>query len=257
VPAIPDNLKGAWGAENADTAEILIPKILLMQGLSEMVQTGKVAQGDILKSTTKEVIAKKGEAVEFIPISTYATWMLEEYVKNKWEYRGTVPRRASEADLPFEYQEGERQMRRSKATNFYVLLVGDIQRDLAARKSMAKGDLADPNDVILPCVLTFRRTGFVVGKTLTTHFAKSSQLGMPPAASVFKLSATTKKNDKGIFQLFDLAHSRHSTVEEMGLARAWYDTIRTKDVKVDDAVEAPDEAAQATATADARDSETF
>jgi hypothetical protein len=233
--AIPEELRGPWGAaSDVDTSDVLIPKLLLMQGLSKLVAEGDAAQGEIIRSTTGKALAKKGEAVDFIPLMTYKTWVLEEKVGSKYEYRRVEPMTAANKDLPLEFVDGANQWRRNRCLNFYVLLPQDISKEAAALKAAAAGDLPDPEDALLPCVLSFRRTSYNAGKILATHFKKAEHFKVTPAVTVFKLSSTVEKNELGTFHAFTVEPGRKATVEELTVAKRWFDTLQKVQVKVDE-----------------------
>jgi hypothetical protein len=227
----------AWGSDGIDKSDILIPKLLIMQGLSQFVSDQKASIGDIVRSTTGEILAdgKKKGSVEFIPLTSFKTWIKEEKVGNKFEYRGQEPMTASNSTEPTEWTENGTEWRRNRCLNFYVLLPGDIARDRAARKKLADtGDFPDTDDVLLPCVLSFRRTSYSAGKTLITHFAKAEHMGVPPAVSIFKLFSKIEKNDQGTFQVAVVEKSGKTTSEDIVICRSWYDTLKKSTVKVDD-----------------------
>lgn len=232
--AIPENLRGSWGTSSFDREDIMIPKLLLMQGLSKLVAEGTVGQGEIVRSTTGKSLAKKGESVSFIPLATFKTWVVEEKIGPKYEFRRTEPMTAANKDLPLEFVEGANSWRRSRCLNFYVLLPQDIAREVSALKAAASGELPDPEDCLLPCVLSFRRTSYPAGKILITHFAKADQFKVPPAVSVFKLSSDVVKNDLGTFQVLAVAPDRKTTIEELTVCKKWHDTLQTANIKIDE-----------------------
>lgn len=231
--------KGSWGSEGVDDADILIPRLLLMQGLSKQVSSGKAALGDILRSTSGEVLAAKTKSLDVIPLTTFKTWVLEEFVAapkggGKWEFRGIVPMTGENKDAPLEWKESDKEWRRSRSLNFYVLLPEDIKKEVAARKAAAKGDMIDPDDALLPVLLSFRRSSYQAGRELATHFKKAEHFGVPPASSVFSLGSEVKTNDLGTFHIFKLAKARKSTQEELTVARSWYTTLQKARVAVHD-----------------------
>lgn len=229
-----DLISSSWGSEGIDAQDILIPKILLMQGLSEYVADGKVQMGDIVQSTTGRKLGGKDKPLQFIPICTFKTWVNSEKVGQKFEFRGTEPITPENTDLPLEWQQQGSMWRRDRCLNFYVLTPEDIEREKQAIEKAAKGDLPDPDDALLPYVLTFRRTSYGVGKELSTHFSKCAHFKVPPAVSMFNLSSEKVQNDQGTFYVFKLEKAGKTDPHHIQVARQWYDIITKAKVKIDE-----------------------
>jgi hypothetical protein len=237
-------LRKSWGPSGVDDRDILVPKILLMQGLSELVAQGKANQGEIVRSTTGEVLAKKDGAVEVIPIRTFKTWGLSEKIGQKFEYRGIEAMTLENMDAPFEWEQNGTTWRRDRRLNFYVLVPADIEREMEALRKMSVGDLPDPDDCLLPCVLTFQRTGYSVGKELATHFKKAEHFGCPPAVTTFKVGSRIEKNDKGTFHVFTLTKAGKTSTQHLEVCKKWHDTLGKVRVVVDEKEDAaPDDGA--------------
>lgn len=227
-------VSSSWGSEGVDAQDILIPKILLMQGLSEYVADGKVQMGDIVLSTNGRKLGGKDKALTFIPICTFKTWVNSEKVGQKYEFRGTEPITPENSDLPLEWQQQGAMWRRDRCLNFYVLLPEDIEREKQAIEKASKGDLPDPDDALLPCVLTFRRTSYGTGKELSTHFSKCAHFKVPPAVSMFNLLSEKVQNDQGTFYVFKLEKAGKTDTHHIQAARQWYEIITKAKVKVDE-----------------------
>ena len=237
--AVPTELQGSWGSEGISNSDILIPRLLLMQGTSEAVADGAAAQGDILRSTTKKVLAKKGESLQFIPLMSFKTWITSEKVGDKFEYRGEGPMDAKNEhwDLTFTAPAtvGGKpvEWRRDKSINIYTLLVDDIARMGKAVQAMAKGEMPNPEDALMPCLVSFRRSSFRVGRQMLTFFKSCEQFKAPPASGIYKLGAVLEKGEKGNYHVFTAEQVGRSTVEQLGVAKSWYDILHTAKVAID------------------------
>jgi hypothetical protein len=200
------------GMEGIDPSDILIPKLHLMQGLSDLVAEGKASMGDIINSTTGEKLGDKKDSIEFVPVSTFKTWVIFE----DGEYKQTIPMTPDNSHWLLEEQVGEMSVTRDKVLNFYVLL----------SKEVGNGDA-------MPFVVSFRRTSYTAGKKVATHFAKMSMLRAAPYAKTLKLTCKFEKNDKGSYYVFDIEQGRKSTAEEVAAAEMWKPIV-SRGVKVDD-----------------------
>lgn len=222
----------SWGTDNIDAQDILIPRVLLMQGLSQHVADDKAQMGDIVLSTTGEKVGGKDKPMQFIPICHSKAWVLSEKVGQKYEFRGTEAITAANADLPLEFQAQGTMWRRDRCLNFYVILPAHVEREKLAIEKAAKGELPDPNDALLPCVLSFRRTSYGTGKELVTHFSKCAHFKLPPAVSTFNLTSEKQSNDQGTFYIFKISSAGKSDPHHIQTAKQWYDIITKSKVKV-------------------------
>lgn len=230
---LPTELQGSWGSEGLDNADILIPKVLLMQAMSDLVAQEKAVTGDFVKSTTKEILGGKLKPFEFIPILSFKTWVIEEKVGEKFEFRG-VEQASAETDDAMEWQENGKTFRRNRCLNFYALLPQDIERE---RKAMQSSDIPDPDDALLPILISFQRTGYFAGKELITHFAKAAHFGVPPAVSTFRMNSFMEKNDKGTYYVPMIEKAGKTSEENLAACRKWYDILKKARVKIDEVTE--------------------
>lgn len=212
-----------FGIEGVDSKDILIPKLLVMQGLSKLVVEDKAQMGDFVDSVNGEILGsareKAPKPVTIIPIKTFKTWIEYEKIDDKkLEFRGIVPMDETNANWPLEEVKDGRDMRRDRCINFYVLLKDK------------------PDD--LPYLMTFKRTSYRAGMKLATHFKKCELAALrgkpvPPAATMFDVTATKTSNDQGTFYVFDVVQKEATAPEHLKLAWEWFQMFRTASVKVD------------------------
>jgi hypothetical protein len=208
---------GAWGSEGLSNSDILVSKILLMQGLSDLVADGQATPGQLRDSLQGTLLGSKDKACEIIPFSSFRTWVIFEKKNGKDEYVRTVPIDASNESWPISEIINGIEVRRDKCLNFYVLRPQDITEGLA-----------------FPYLISFRRYGSQAGKKLTTFAAKLKAFNKPMASRVFELKVQTEENDKGKFFSFDIGMGRETTDAELGEAKKWYQTFKTATVRADD-----------------------
>ena len=215
---LPANIvESPWGAEGTSQTDMIIPRLMLMQALSDFVSKGSATPGDIVESINGEVVAKKTQPLEVIAIVTHKEWWKFEMVQNKWEFRERVPYGPHNADWKYEETVNGTNWRNDAALNFFVILPNRLDG--------------------LPHLLTFRRSNYYAGKKLSTHFQISAMKKMPPAASVFTLQSQSTTVDKNTFWTFDIKKSRESTKQELATAYEWYQMLTKKPIKADDAAD--------------------
>jgi hypothetical protein len=209
--------EGAWGAEGVDNTDILIPKLLLMQGLSTLVAEGKAAVGDIVNSVTGQVLGNRTKGVDVIPFFSTKSWVYSEKRGEKYEFVRMEPYTAANADRALEGIGAEGVSHRyDRALNFYALVAAEAT-----------------NLDALPILLSFRRTSYTAGKKIATFFKQCEMLKLPPASKVLTLTSSSQKNDLGTFSVFEVVSGRGTTKEEVAGAYRWYTAIKKGMHKVD------------------------
>lgn len=216
----------AWGSEELDASDIVVPKLLLMQGLSKFVTDGECSQGQIVDSLSKKSVggitnikSKEGKPVDLVAFSATKSWIDFEKIDGQWVYIKTYPLTGDNVGQPQEEIVNGVEVRRDRCMNFYVLLADQI----------AAGEA-------IPYVVSFRRTSMRAGKKIATMAAKLKALGNKPLA--FKhilLSVVPMQKDDKTFWGFEVAEGANSTPAELKEAYKWHQTLKTVKARVDDA----------------------
>lgn len=211
--ALPEELKGSWGAEEAGSEDIIIPKLLLMHGQSTKVLEGEKSQGDLVRSTDWETLAKKGSTIKVIPFKIFKSWRISEKVGDKFEYRKNEPYKMGEREnLVWEFEQEGKLMRRDFCYNFYCMLSG--------------------NTAGFPMVLQFTRTSSKAGKVLADHFAKCKMMQVPPASQSFEIGSEFVNGEKNKYFIFTAKASAGTTREELTACKQWFDLINLNPAQV-------------------------
>lgn len=204
-----------------DQSDILIPKLLIMQGLSEFVAQEKAVMGDIVNSVTGEILGGKGKALSFIPLIMNKVWIKYKVQGGEQKYIGTAPWSAANANTKWEGVDTDGSLLRNDAClNFYVMLKSDLDKSTA-----------------LPYLVSFRRSSYRNGKKLVTHFAQSQMANIAPYAMVLNLTSTKEQNDKGTFYIFDVTHGAETDAKYAEKLEMWTDTLKKNIHVVDESAE--------------------
>ena len=221
-----------WAMPDINPQNILSTRLYLMQGLSELVSEGKAKLGDIVKSTTGEIVCPKGEAIEMLPLMVREYWLLFKRVGGKYEFSGVESLAADNINGPLDFVRDGLEYKRDRSLDVYMLLKADIRREAEALKKVAEGMYPDPDDCLMPVVVSFRRTSFRAGKEIITQCAKAAAFSAPPFTKSILLSAEVEKNDSGTYAVFKkIAGGTMSTVEELKVCKKWYDIIHQTNAK--------------------------
>lgn len=197
------------GNEEADSSDIIIPKILLMQGTSKWVPE-EFNIGEIIDSVDEEIIAKKGETVELIPFILKKTW---EVFTNETpaQWKRSEKWTPANDDLPWEFTEedpetGTQNLKRQRQYSFYCMLAGAT------------------DDFAIPKLIGFRSSaGFRPGKKIASHFATMKGINQPGFNVTWTVGSETVKDESaGVsYQRFVVKKARAITDEEMTPILNW------------------------------------
>lgn len=206
--------------------DLILPKVLLMQGLSGAVTDSKAAMGEIRDSLENKLLAEPTKPLEFVPFYFNKTWVIFEKIAtkggDKLEYVKQIPWSPENDNWEWDTVEKgddgkEHRYRRDQSINVYCLLASEIKEG-----------------IFMPYVISFRRTSYVTGKALLTTKEKLKLSRRAWASKVFALSSVKTENELGTFYKLEVATARDSTPEELEAVAPWFDMIKTQGVKVDE-----------------------
>jgi len=215
------------GMEDADMKEdILMPRVAVLQGLSELVTEGKGSMGDIADSLSGENLGKE---ITFIPLFLFKTRVAFKtgeglvmrssngltITQASEEYQDRVGQPCD--DIPESQWDGKNPPLLSKVFNFPSLIVGKEKE--------------------MPISVTFLRTGMKAGKILISLIARS---GEDAFARKYKLSTKLEKNEKGTFAVPVIELVGVCTDAEYAAAKKWFTTLRGKSIDIDMEENTPD-----------------
>lgn len=212
----------SWGHTTAASEDdVIIPKLLLMQKTSKFVddESLDIGVGDIVRSTTKEVLAKKGESVEIIPLNMSKTWVNFTLESGQPKFIGIEERNKSNDGLPWDYEVDGIPHRRDATLNVYCLIKDDVDEYLAAKE---KGEPA----MLFPSLLSFSRTSARSGQVISSHFFLSSKMGVPAPMTMFKIQSTRRSNDNNSWYGWDVTKSERTPDVALGQCREWWKILQ-------------------------------
>lgn len=225
LPAVATDLD-AWGERQIVTSnDIIIPKILPMNFMSEKVKEGTAKYGEFRDTLANKLFGDLVTPFEFVPFYMEKKWYEFEIVTNKSGARkrefSRIVAIQDNATKPgynddLKYVDGN--IERDRVMDFYVLIP----------KELADG-------VALPYVVSFRRTSLRAGKKLAQQmFVANAAAGKVPAAVALSLSGKSVQNDDGEYVVQDVQATREATAEEIQGALKWLKLIRAGQTKLDD-----------------------
>ncbi len=214
---------GSWGGEQASSKDMILPRLNLMQDISKLVKDGKARAGQIVNGSTGEVLGGVDQKIEIIPVLTFAEWLLYDVVESKGkmkdEYTGKLLCDKTNENLPSEDMVNGKPIKRVRQIN--VLCISPSHLDE------------------LPFLVSFKKTGTMAGKKLSTHFQVCAMKGAAAAGTVFNLFSSLSTFDSYTFYRFEVETARRANDSEIKTAFEWYKMFNAGAAKVAD--EAVDE----------------
>jgi hypothetical protein len=225
----------AWGNGGLSASDIVIPRILLMQGMSQKVLDGEAAFGEFRESLNNELLGKFDKGFEVIPFAMRKVFIeYDASDEKKKRFLRVVPITPKNEDLPYEDEEKNLEgklipVSRDRVMEFYVLRPEEIDMGGA-----------------MPYILSFRRTGLKNGKKLATQmYVKNTSAGKTPASVIVTVLATKESNNEGTWAVTDVALSRPTPDKYIAEAFKWLQLINQGRAKVDESAYAEESGAVA------------
>lgn len=203
-----------WGTNEQSAADIVIPKIQLMQGMSERVVKGNNKLGEFIDSVSGEILGTVDKPFEVIPFHMEKFFVVQKHNGKKFVYDHIEKITPANENAPWEYETKDGKFKRVYTRNFYVLVPGKV----------------------LPYVIGFSSTSAKAGKELATEmYVKNTMLKRAPCASKILIGGKIESNDDGTFAVKTIKVGADASKEEIALAFQWFQTVRKEETKVDDA----------------------
>ena len=208
------------GFEHESPKDLLLPRIELLQALSPAVAEGKGKAGDIVNQISKSPLPTN----VFLPIAMHRKFI-------KWIPRnegGGIEYQTSDPEDPRVIKDTKWGAHGEKPTctaymNFLVLMEGTT----------------------LPIVLSFSMTNYQEGRKLYT-MCKMANCDM--WLRKYRLASKQKKNNMGIWYVYDVSEAGTSSEEDAKVAENLYNTFSQRDLQFE--VEADTQSAPASANED-------
>jgi hypothetical protein len=161
--------------------DLLIPKIWLVQSMSDLRKEKKADEGDFVDSQTAEILAESGKSLRFIVLKTFKRWHTFEVTPTGKEFLSSeIMVLGKNHDYKYEDTLEGKQITRRQVISAYVL----IERD--ALMGINK-----------PYIIDFASTSKYAGRILVSDIATLNNKGLPSFTGIFEMSAEEQDFDKG------------------------------------------------------------
>lgn len=281
----PAQLPAAVALDSSEVVakDVLIPRLILMQGISPLVSARKAQIGDMVRSTTGEKLGDPEHSIPIVPLMMQSVWVEYEKVPgiNQPQWRGMYPRGitqrsdtgqalATNADLPWDFKGPTGQvMMRKQGIILFALVPSDIAANEAEiKKAIESGEAPDLSKGIMPVVITMQGTSFKFGgKQIATFFNNikktnadmAGKLVVKPWDYVMDLGAREEKKGTNAWYVntFDAPKALHKVFTDKAVrqsilekAQYWAQSLGAGAVQIDGGEDAEDESAPATSVSE-------
>lgn len=170
---------GSFGVENVLSSDLRIPKILLMQAMSDLVSERKAVAGDFVESFEGKKLGDDKAPVKIIPFYITNTWTIKKEVNGKMEFEKIEDRGGADTRREYETIGSDGVKRTNHRTlNVFCLIKG--------------------GNLNVPYMLSLQNASFKKGaQPLLNKVQLLKTENKAPAHVVFELGVETEENDKG------------------------------------------------------------
>lgn len=208
--AAPINMSD-WGDVVVESKDLILPKILLQQALSEAVKQRTAKDGDYVNTLTGAVCSNEGGNVHVLPFYCRQSYVVEKFNGKKFEYNKTVPCIVGQEPMPFEEDIGGVRFKNSHVYEFFCML----------------------EEGGTPAVVSFKSTSHKTGKQLfNLMYLQNPQQGKTPAHNWIILGAKEDTNKDGDrYNVMTISVGSESTPEQVKNCLGWIATIKSTNFK--------------------------
>lgn len=199
---------------NLDSSDIQIPRLHLLQGMSEGVAEGTYKLGDIIHTSDQVVVGGKDKPVVFIPFHVMKVNQKFRTDVSPKEYIKTEPAGDHPWEQKYVWEKPDGEQVTCKVNNYRTVIVHGILP-------------GDEDDMALPVSITFKSSAGKNSKSLVSHFATVQQFNTlkgtdtRPYNFAWHLSSEHVKGDGQSYARWTMKKARKCTSEEIEECDSW------------------------------------
>jgi hypothetical protein len=204
----------AYDTDCGAGSDILIPKILLMQGQSDMVLSGGAAFAEYRNSVTKEKLGDVSTPVKILPFFMFKNWIVSKKDGERWVF-DTIEEYDPKVIHEWTEQRDGEFFKYEESINFYCLT----------------------EDSSLPIVVNFKSTSKRAGKSIYTQmYVINKSMGKLPFSTWFELTPVKETKNGNTYAKSSITLSGESSAAQQQNCKNWFGIIKknNQDFKVDD-----------------------
>ncbi len=161
--------------------DLLIPKVWLIQSMSDLRKEKKADEGQFVDSQTGELIADVGGSFQFVVLKTFKRWHTCEKKGDKKEFLSSeLMVFGKNHDFKYEDVVDGKEVIRRQVISAYVLLAKDAVQGINK-----------------PYIIDFASTSKHAGRVIVSDIATLNNRKLPSFAGFFEMTAKEEKFEKG------------------------------------------------------------
>lgn len=204
--------------------DIVIPRLLLMQPMSERVTAGKAAFGEIIDSLNETKFGGfEKPSVEIVPFLMEKSFVIfDNSDPEDKKYIRVEPITPQNEDAKYEDEEKNEdgdiiKISRIRTQTFYVLLMEELKQGAAT-----------------PYIIAFSKSSLQAGKKLSTQmYMKNVNAGKLPCAYSMGLGCEKKTEEKKTWAIFNVEVKSEVPFEMQQEAFKWLKIVKEGKAKID------------------------
>lgn len=197
-----------WGDVVVESKDLMLPRLMLQQAVSDMVKERLAKDGDYFNTLTNEIQSVDGK-IKVLPFYVRQYFRIEKYNGRKFEFDSIVPYDGK--PRPFEEMIGADKFKNLHVYEYFCLT----------------------EEGGLPVSLGFKSTSHKTGKRLfNMMYIANKQLNKPPANNWIELGSTTQEKEGDKYKVIDYKTDRVATKEELTECLTWIKTIKETNVAI-------------------------
>lgn len=222
-------------------SDMIIPRIVVLQGQSKLVTSGQGKVGDmVFSSTGRKLTDPLSGMINIIPLTYRSTWVhcVKKGTKFVWESEEERNASNETAIYPERNHQGL-EYQHNRNFDVFALLESDIVASIEAEKT---GEI-DIDRIVMPVLISFRRSNYHAGKSLVNFFqrvqAAQKRFNVAPFHYTKELGSFISSKDDNNFGIFVTNEasgklSAHPYGKEIvAQANAWYSQVARGAIKVE------------------------
>lgn len=211
-------------SEGLDSRDLVLPTLAVRQNSYKQDYMKKYQAGDIVLRPQDTKVGGEGKPVLVVPISIEKAYRVNVITGNN--EAKTIRFESATVDKDLEWEENGQHYRRDRSFIVHVLLREQLTNQTKMLERLQKGEAVDPDDLVMPVRIVLSRGSLNAGKVLNTHFEMSKALNnQSPALMTFELVTAERKNDKGIWFVFEAKKptndTKYTPKEALPVANFW------------------------------------
>lgn len=225
-----------------EAKDVSISTLFLLQKTSPMIdEDPDLKPGMIIDTVSKKPVGHPTEGLMFIPLKHTKDWVIMKHdpETDQYKWHGFEDYTPDNANLPWNWEEGTEKFRRDERISFFCLLPDQLDGGSALDDD---GEW-NPESVVLPVRICFKRTSFAAGKVLLTWFARVEEgrekgYDVPYYHSVFNLKPRLEKNKANqSYQVFEVERVCKTPAEQKEACASWTKRMSEQQIEIDESVE--------------------